>query len=101
MKRQHRASAHTFPVHTLPGPHMPLAKGTDGAVAGDAAAETANSAATDTPHRPAILIEIDPSVRGNFVHNRFDIMIRGRAISDAPIRDIRLEVGDQVMAIAC
>ncbi|MDR3533530.1 MAG: glycosyltransferase family 9 protein [Rhodopila sp.] len=49
---------------------------------------------------PAILIEIDPAVSGGFVHNRFDVMIRGRAMSAAAIEEIRLQVGDHVTSTA-
>ncbi len=35
---------------------------------------------------PIIVIEIDPVVSGGYVHGRFDVMIRGRAVSAAPDR---------------
>ncbi len=49
---------------------------------------------------PAIVIEIDPVVWGGYVHDRFDITIRGRAISTAPIEQIRLQRDDRVTSIA-
>ncbi|PPQ37663.1 glycosyltransferase family 9 protein [Rhodopila globiformis] len=54
----------------------------------------------DAPPKPVVLIEIDPALDGSVLHNRFDIMIRGRAIADVPIIEIRLEVGEQVLATA-
>ena len=47
-----------------------------------------------------IMIEIDPAVSGGYVHGRFDVMIRGRAVSMAPIEEIRLQVGDWVTSSA-
>ncbi len=49
---------------------------------------------------PAILIEIDPGVSGGFVHNRFDIVLRGRVMSRAPLADIKLQVDDRIIATA-
>ncbi len=49
---------------------------------------------------PVILIEIDAAISGGFVRDRFDVMIRGRAVSVAPIEGIRLQVGDLVTGSA-
>ena len=49
---------------------------------------------------PVILIEIDPGVSGGFVHGRFDVMIRGRVVSESPIEEVRLQVGDWVTSTA-
>jgi ADP-heptose:LPS heptosyltransferase/GT2 family glycosyltransferase len=49
---------------------------------------------------PVIIIEIDPAVSGGHVHGRFDVMIRGRALSAAPIEEIRLQVDDWVSSTA-
>ncbi|MEA2739177.1 MAG: hypothetical protein QOH05_2484, partial [Acetobacteraceae bacterium] len=48
----------------------------------------------------AVVIEIDPAVSGGYVHGRFDVMIRGRALSAAPIEEIRLQVDDWVVSTA-
>ncbi|MFL5252422.1 MAG: glycosyltransferase family 9 protein [Rhodopila sp.] len=80
---------------------MSVASESGGAVAGSVAAETAEASATAAPHGSAMLIELDPAVHGNLIHNRFDIMIRGRVISNVAITDIRLQVGDQVISTAC
>ena len=59
--------------------------------------------AADRPGADAtlvILIEIDPAVSGGYVHGRFDIMIRGRAVSTAAIEEIRLQVDDWVTSTA-
>jgi len=50
--------------------------------------------------RPAIVIEIDPAVTGGYVYDRFDVMVRGRAVSAAPIEEIRLEVDGAVTSTA-
>ncbi|HEX4368060.1 MAG TPA: glycosyltransferase family 9 protein [Rhodopila sp.] len=49
---------------------------------------------------PVILIEIDPSVSGAYVHGRLDIIIRGHAVSEAAIEEVRLQVGDWVTGSA-
>jgi ADP-heptose:LPS heptosyltransferase/GT2 family glycosyltransferase len=49
---------------------------------------------------PVIVIEIDRAVSGGYVHGRFDIMIRGRALSAAPIVEIRLQADDWVTSTA-
>ncbi|WP_158926539.1 glycosyltransferase family 9 protein [Acidisphaera sp. S103] len=49
---------------------------------------------------PVILIEIDPAVSGGYAHGRFDIAIRGRAVSEAAIEEIRLQVGDWITSSA-
>ena len=49
---------------------------------------------------PLILIEVDAALSGGFVHGRFDVMIRGRAVSAAPIQEIRLQIGDWVTGTA-
>ena len=95
MKRQRRASV-TKPAE----PRRRVARWTGSAVAGPAAAGIAAAPMMDAPPEPAVMIEIDPALDGCPIHNRFDIMIRGRAVSDAPIVEIRLQVGDQVQATA-
>jgi ADP-heptose:LPS heptosyltransferase/GT2 family glycosyltransferase len=49
---------------------------------------------------PGVVIEIDTAVSGGYVHGRFDIMIRGRAVSTAAIEEIRLQVDDWVTSSA-
>lgn len=49
------------------------------------------------PDAPAIVIEIDPGLSGSHVRNRYDIMVRGRAVSAAALEDVRLEVGDRTV----
>jgi ADP-heptose:LPS heptosyltransferase/GT2 family glycosyltransferase len=49
---------------------------------------------------PAVVIELDPAVSGGYVHGRFDIMLRGRAVSTAAIEEIQLRVGDWVTSVA-
>jgi ADP-heptose:LPS heptosyltransferase/GT2 family glycosyltransferase len=53
-----------------------------------------------TPAGPLIYIELDAGISGGFVHGRFDVMIRGRAVSAASIAEIRLQAGDWVTSIA-
>jgi len=47
-----------------------------------------------------IVIDIDPKVSGGYVRGRFDVMIRGRATSVAPIGEIRLQVDDWITSTA-
>nr|WP_294520678.1 glycosyltransferase family 9 protein [uncultured Rhodopila sp.] len=49
---------------------------------------------------PVVLIEIDPAVAGGFVRNRFDITICGRVVSDLPLAETRLQIGDQVAGVS-
>nr|WP_294509934.1 glycosyltransferase family 9 protein [uncultured Rhodopila sp.] len=49
---------------------------------------------------PAVRIEIDPAVAGGFIRNRFDITISGRVVSDAPLAETRLQIGDQVTGVS-
>ncbi len=55
---------------------------------------------TTTTPSPMILIEIDPGVSGGFMYNRFDIVLRGRVMSRAPLADIKLQVDDRIIATA-
>lgn len=51
----------------------------------------------DQPRPPVakiIFIEIDSSISGGYINGRFDIAIRGRAMSAAPIEEVRLQVGE-------
>ena len=54
----------------------------------------------NAPATPPILVEIDQAVTGGQAHDRFDIMLRGRAVSVAPIEEVRLLVGDLVVSTA-
>ncbi|HEY0184231.1 MAG TPA: glycosyltransferase family 9 protein [Rhodopila sp.] len=49
---------------------------------------------------PEIIIEIDPALSGGYVHGRFDVMIRGRVLSPAPIVEVRLQVDDWITSTA-
>ncbi len=49
---------------------------------------------------PPISIEIDPDVFGGFVHDRFDVQIRGRVASSATIDEVCLEADGEVVARA-
>ncbi len=49
---------------------------------------------------PTVLIEIDPRFSGGFVRNRFDIMVSGRVLSDAPLAATRLQIGNAVTCAA-
>jgi ADP-heptose:LPS heptosyltransferase/GT2 family glycosyltransferase len=46
------------------------------------------------------LIEIGPELSGSFAHNRFNIVIRGRAISPSALEEIRVRADDQTLATA-
>ncbi|MEA2727205.1 MAG: hypothetical protein QOF70_1680, partial [Acetobacteraceae bacterium] len=57
-------------------------------------------AAPNTVASPDVVIEIDPSMSGGYVYGRFDVMIRGRAMSASAIGEIRLQVDGLVSGIA-
>jgi ADP-heptose:LPS heptosyltransferase/GT2 family glycosyltransferase len=73
-----------------------------------AQADTTDAAALDAgvasepvvAAEPVIVIELDPAITGGFVHGRFDVMVRGRAVSAAPIVEISLQVDDWVTSVA-
>ncbi len=67
------------------------------AIFSDAVTEAGLTVATGVP---PILIELDAEVSGGYVNGRFDVMIRGRAVSASPIEEIRLQVGDWVTGTA-
>ncbi len=49
---------------------------------------------------PVIQIEIEPGVSGGRVQDRYDVTIRGRAMSAAWLEHVRLQVDDQIMSTA-
>src|SRR6478609_2335734 len=49
---------------------------------------------------PVAFIEIDAAISGGYIHNRFDLTIRGRVMSATPLREVRLQVEDQVISLA-
>lgn len=57
-------------------------------------------AGPDMGSPPLIVVEIDPAVSGGFVHGRFDVTIRGRAVSAAALQEIRLQAGDWITSNA-
>jgi ADP-heptose:LPS heptosyltransferase/GT2 family glycosyltransferase len=82
------------PVVATPVAATPVAATADAVVA-DGGADDAGPEAD-----PVIVVEIDPALSGGYARGRFDIAIRGRAISEAPIAEIRLQVGDWVTSTA-
>jgi ADP-heptose:LPS heptosyltransferase/GT2 family glycosyltransferase len=79
-------------LDTVDGPAAADHKPTEPAVVVD----TQQQVDRESSAKPPILIEIDSALSGGYVHDRFDVMVRGRAISAAPIEQIRLQVGDEV-----
>ena len=71
----------------------PAEMGEPSPLASPAASEAANS-------QPAVLIDIDPSGPGGVVHDRFDVLIRGRALSPASLEEVSLRAGDRTVATA-
>ncbi len=49
---------------------------------------------------PPILIEVDPSVSGGFLHGRFDATIRGRVVSVSPAEEIVVHVNGEAVTLA-
>jgi ADP-heptose:LPS heptosyltransferase/GT2 family glycosyltransferase len=49
---------------------------------------------------PVTLIEIGPEVSGSFAHNRFNVVIRGRAISPSSLEEILVRADDRTLATA-
>ena len=44
------------------------------------------------PAHPSIHIDIDPMVSAGFIHDRYDLLIQGRAVSPVPIEQIEVAV---------
>ncbi|HET6607960.1 MAG TPA: hypothetical protein VFG62_14870, partial [Rhodopila sp.] len=63
-----------------------------------AVSEAADASVPD--HAPAVLIELDEHLDGGIVGDRFDIAIRGRAVSAAPIEEVRLQAEGRVFSAA-
>jgi len=95
---------HSALAETTSGPPAHAVHEASDGIAGDAVAEDLPQVVevpeADEPREPVILIEVDPAVTGGFVRNRFDITICGRAISDVPLEETRLQVGDWVTGAA-
>ena len=70
------------------------------AAAADDAARHLGTGETVASLTPTVLIEFDPGVQGGFIRNRFDILVSGRVVSDAPLAAVRLQIGEAVASAA-
>jgi ADP-heptose:LPS heptosyltransferase/GT2 family glycosyltransferase len=65
----------------------------------DGRRRNAASAAPD-PGRsppPQIQVDIDPGITAGYIHDRYDLLIRGRVVSSVPIEEAAMLVGDVVV----
>jgi ADP-heptose:LPS heptosyltransferase/GT2 family glycosyltransferase len=46
---------------------------------------------------PNIGIDIDPVVSGGFIHDRYDVLIRGRAVSTLPIEEVSISLDQELV----
>ena len=65
--------------------YLPVAVG--GADAGSARPE----------RRRAIRIDIDPAISAGYIHDRYDLLVRGRVVSDVPVEEIAIRLDDAVI----
>src|ERR1700733_957811 len=64
----------------------------------DMDADADELAELDATPAPPILIQIEPTVAGGFIHGRFDLQLRGRVASSATITEVELETDGVVVA---
>ena len=50
-------------------------------------------AATPLPIR----IEIDPAISAGFIHDRYDLLVRGRVVSSVPVEEVEVRLDDAVI----
>ena len=46
---------------------------------------------------PAIRIDIDPAISAGYIHDRYDLLVRGRVVSDVPVEEIAIRLDDAVI----
>jgi ADP-heptose:LPS heptosyltransferase/GT2 family glycosyltransferase len=46
---------------------------------------------------PLIQIEVDPAVTAGYMHDRYDLMVRGRALSNVPLEEITIRLNGTVI----
>ena len=45
----------------------------------------------------SIRIDIDPAVSAGYIHDRYDLLLRGRAVSDVPVEEVVIRLDDAVI----
>jgi hypothetical protein len=48
--------------------------------------------------RPPVAIDLDPAVSAGFIHGRYDLLLRGRAVCRVPLEEIVVRLDDAVIA---
>ena len=46
---------------------------------------------------PPIRIEIDPAVSAGYIHDRYDLLVRGRVVSGVPVEEVAVRLDDVVI----
>ena len=46
---------------------------------------------------PAIRIDIDPAISAGYIHDRYDLLVRGRVVSDVPVEEVAIRLDDAVI----
>ena len=62
-----------------------------------AVAVAARKRQTEPAAPPPIRIEIDPAISAGFIHDRYDLLIRGRVVSGVPVEEVAVRLDDVVI----
>ncbi len=46
---------------------------------------------------PEIRIDIDPGISAGYIHDRYDLLVRGRVVSDVPVEEIVIRLDDAIV----
>ena len=61
------------------------------------AVAAASERQTEPAAPPPIRIEIDPAISAGFIHDRYDLLIRGRVVSGVPVEEVAVRLDDVVI----
>jgi ADP-heptose:LPS heptosyltransferase/GT2 family glycosyltransferase len=49
---------------------------------------------TAEPAPPSVQIDIDPAISAGYIHDRYDLLVRGRVVSAVPVEEVAIRVDD-------
>ena len=65
--------------------------------ASGAASERRRKRQTEPAAPPPIRIEIDPAISAGYIHDRYDLLVRGRVVSGVPVEEVAVRLDDVVI----
>src|ERR1700760_1396871 len=78
-------------------PQRALAKGPGDVDRPGAGLEAGTSTATESMAAGHVSIDIDPVVSAGFIHDRYDLLLRGRAVSALPIEEVAVSLDGAIV----